>query len=46
VDHLLGAGGGFLLGRIALPWTVLLGDPGLPGMITVAAALGGFTISS
>lgn len=42
IGTLIGAGGGFLLGRIMLPWTVRLGDPGLPGMITVAAALGLF----
>jgi NhaP-type Na+/H+ or K+/H+ antiporter len=42
IGTLLGAGGGFLLGRIVLPWTVRLGDPGLPGMITAAAALGLF----
>jgi NhaP-type Na+/H+ or K+/H+ antiporter len=39
---LLGAGGGFILARLILPWTSRLGDPSLPGIISVAVALGLF----
>jgi len=42
VGVLVGVGAGFLLGKVILPWVKRLGDPSLPGMVALAAALGVF----
>ncbi len=42
VGVLIGAGGAFLIGKLVLPWVARLGDPSLPGMVALAAALAVF----
>ena len=42
----IGAAAGFLLGRVILPWVIRLGDPTLPPMIALTAAVGVFLLSN
>jgi len=42
---LIGAAGGWFLGRLLLPWVSRLGDPTLPGIVTLSGAVGVFYLS-
>jgi NhaP-type Na+/H+ or K+/H+ antiporter len=46
VGIFVGVATGYGLARVLIPWTVRLGDPGLPGIVALTGAVGTFYISN